>query len=120
VFIYSQSTGELTRDGQLIGTGYAGHGSGKNDPQMQQVPNVGPLPQGFYTIGLAEEHARLGPMSMELDPDPDNQMFDRSEFFIHGDNPDHVGNSSDGCIVMPPAVRQAIAASGDDLLQVTA
>jgi deoxycytidine triphosphate deaminase len=38
---------------------------------------------------------------MALTPALDNDMCDRSGFFIHLDNPIHIGESSDGCIVPP-------------------
>ena len=38
-------TGERTN----AGTGYAGHGEGVNNPTMQNVPNVSPIPQGCGT-----------------------------------------------------------------------
>ena len=45
---YNQLTGELTTNsGVVIGKGYAGHGEGKNNPAMESVKMVGPLPKGF-------------------------------------------------------------------------
>ncbi len=32
-------------------TGYSGNGQGLNNPAAQNQPNVGPLPQGSYTVG---------------------------------------------------------------------
>ena len=43
---YSQTTGEMrTALGELLGTGYAGHGEGVNNPALQSVPDTGPLPR---------------------------------------------------------------------------
>ena len=49
---YQQFSGKITSD-ECFSTwlGYSGHGEGKNNPAMQKVPNVGPIPVGKYTIG---------------------------------------------------------------------
>jgi RHS repeat-associated protein len=63
---YSQSTGQLTYvDDQTgahtpIGSGYAGNGPGLNNPNMQNVPDIGPLPQGTYTIGPQQNNGNNG------------------------------------------------------------
>lgn len=117
MWTYKQKTGELyAPDGELIGIGYAGNGGGKNNPAMQGVSLIGPLPRGLYTIGPAYKHIRLGPITMNLEPDRDNQMFDRSLFRIHGDNTKH--DASEGCIVQSNSVRLAISLSRDRQLQV--
>lgn len=87
-----------------LGGCYAGMDIGKNNVAMQSVHDVGPLPAGVYTIGPLMIHPpgdplrHLGPCMM-LTPDPANEMFGRSGFFIHLDNPAHPGFSSNGCIV---------------------
>ena len=118
MWTYSQSTGELKRDGQLFGTGYAGHGPGVDNPEMENVPNIGPLPQGFYTIGPEFTHPHTGPLSMRLEPDANNEMFGRGGFLMHGDNSTHT--ASEGCIVMPHDVRALVSASEDRRLKVIA
>lgn len=40
----AQKTGELQQDGEHVATGYSGAGEGKNNPKMQSVRNVGPIP----------------------------------------------------------------------------
>jgi len=123
---YSQSTGRLTTEslspispGQLIGVGYSGAGEGKNDPSFDDVVDVGPLPAGHYKIGAPEdmEGGPHGPFVLPLTPDPANEMFGRSGFLIHGDT-DPPGNASEGCIILPREVREAIAASPDKHLEV--
>ncbi len=55
---YAQTTGELQRDDKLVATGYSGNGPGKNNPAMEDVPNVGPIPSGDWTIaGPARRHS---------------------------------------------------------------
>ena len=118
MWFYSQSTGRLTHYGELIGTGYAGHPPYVNDPLAQDKHGCGPLPQGMYTIGQ-EVSSTLGPITMPLQPYPQNEMYGRSGFYMHGDNPAHVGWSSDGCIIMPHDVRNQVSVSTDRVLMVT-
>lgn len=87
---------------------------------MQTEPLIGPLPQGAYTIGPVYDHPRLGPVTMNLTPDPTNVMFDRAYFRIHPDAIAHPGAASEGCIVQSRPVRERIAASEDHRLSVVA
>ena len=71
---YSQSTGTLTApDGSVAGHGYSGHGPGINNPAMQNVPDVGPIPVGMYTIGPFRSDPEKGPLVCDLIPDPANE-----------------------------------------------
>jgi hypothetical protein len=45
-------------------------------------------------------------------------MFGRSDFYIHGDNPALNYTASEGCIILARPIREQIAASGDNDLQV--
>jgi hypothetical protein len=117
---YVQRTGALSHDGVPIAVGYSGHGDGCNNPDLQAVPNVGPIPAGRYTIGPAFHHPLCGPVSMRLTPAPDDEMFGRSGFLIHGDNAALNHTASDGCIVLDHPRRVMIAASDDrDLVVVS-
>lgn len=105
------------------GTGYSGFEAGKNNPALQNVANVGPIPQGRYTIGKPEcvdSPGPHGPFVMRLTPDAANQMFGRDGFLIHGDSIVKPGTASHGCIIMGRLIRNAIAASGDHDLTVVA
>ena len=114
---YKQSTGELTAENGSSWVGYSGTGDGRNNPAMQDVPNVGPIPIGNYTIGDAyDDVGGLGPCVMHVDPLPDTNTFGRSLFRIHGDNAKH--DASHGCIIMGPSVRNLIATSNDKSLVV--
>lgn len=121
MWVYSQSSGKLTRDGALIATGYSGSVDGKNDPAKQTVPNVGPIPRGSYTIGDPVLFTAVhGPFVMPLTPNLHTQMFGRSGFLIHGDSVVEPGTASQGCIILSRPVRDAIAKSGDrNLLVIT-
>jgi len=128
---YSQSTGQLTYVDNQTGarsparTGYSGHGEGLNNPNMQDVPNVGPIPQGTYDIGPQQTNIiNRGtpneialPGSMRLTPHPETNTFGRSGFLIHGGNFESM-NSSRGCIILPPDIRNQIGRSGDTTLRV--
>jgi hypothetical protein len=118
MWIYHQKSGELYRNDSFEGAGYSGHGQGVNNPAMQNVPMVGPIPCGFYTIGPFGDHPPMGPISARLAPNAKNQMFGRSGFLMHGDNSRMNKTGSEGCIVMGRAIRQAVMDSGDDQLMV--
>jgi hypothetical protein len=112
------TSGAILRDGRTMGVGYSGHGPGRNNAAMVAMANIGPLPPGRYRIGAPYDDPHLGPCVMHLDPLPGDEMFGRSLFRIHGDNAAH--DASRGCLVTPPYVRHAIAASKDMFLTVTA
>lgn len=115
---YRQKTGHLYRDGYHYSTGYAGKGEGLNNPEMQNKVGIGPLPVGLYHIGPALKHPRLGLLAMFLDPDDANEMFGRSEFFIHGDNRKMNNTASNGCIVLARFDRKMVDKSPDRRLEV--
>ena len=116
---YSQKTGYLTRGGHTYSkTGYSGAGVGKNNPAMQDKRAVGPIPRGKYKIGKARDTDLHGPHVMDLTPDGHNAL-GRTEFLIHGDSVSHPGTASQGCIILPRAVREKISGSGDHALIVT-
>ena len=124
MFTYEQATGRLLDStGKLLATGYAGgncgnNPEGKNNPQMQDRPAIGPLPQGIYTFTEHVDSAHLGPFVLPLVPAAENEMFGRSLFRMHGDSTSHPGCASEGCIIMPRAVREAVFASGDHTILV--
>lgn len=118
--IFEQSTGKwYGPDHTLWGTGWAGQLLGRNNPSMQDARKVGPLPRGWYTIGKSYHHPHLGEVTMNLDPDPTNDEFDRSDFRIHGYGSDVV-HASEGCVIQIRPVRISIDASPDRRLQVVA
>lgn len=115
---YSQETGQLSQDGLIAAVGYSGAGEGKNNPAMQEVHNVGPIPRGFYDIGEPCDTKTHGPYVLHLHPAAENEMCGRSSFLIHGDSVLHPGTASEGCIIMPRTVRERIWNSGDRRLEV--
>jgi type VI secretion system (T6SS) effector TldE1-like protein len=106
--------------GDFTAAGYSGRSFYLNDPNSQNLPKEGPIPQGLYTIGQPRTDEIVGPFALPLTPDPSNEMFGRADFFIHGDEIAHPGQhlASDGCIILDRPTRQTIWGSGDTLLQV--
>lgn len=117
---YIQSTGNLyTSEGRFIFSGYSGAGVGKNNHQMQEVHNVGPIPLGWYDITeRLKDGGHMGPNALKLEPRASNKMFGRSGFFMHGDSMAAPGTASQGCLIFPPAVRSLIWAGGDHAIEV--
>lgn len=118
MWTYSQSKGTLQRDTDEdpIATGYSGTGAGRNNPSAQNIPNVGPIPQGVYTVGEPHDEPVLGPYVMNLDPNPGTNTFGRSLFRMHGNNA--INDASHGCVIMARFARVAVHASGDNQLTV--
>ncbi len=124
---FEQSNGNLWHDGALLGTGYAGAPAGKNNPAMQGVRGVGPLPVGDYTIGKPTNVTHCGVEAFPLIPNAVTRAFitslgrDPDAFFLHGDDIAHPGCGSEGCIVQARPVRDQVnkdVEAGDDQLQV--
>lgn len=127
MWTYKQSTGELLKpDGTRHAFGFAGQGIGLNNPAHQDVHDVGPLPQGDYSMtGWLDSDPKLGLCVVVLTPLPANSMFGRAGFRIHGSRSlEHSGlsaflSSSEGCICVGDCVsRKAIWNSGDRMLRV--
>jgi hypothetical protein len=119
MWTYDQISGKLSRNGVLVCVGYSGHGEGKNNPLMQNLPRVGPIPRGMYLIAHARDSEMHGPFVLPILPVAGTQTFGRSGFLIHGDSKEHLGEASLGCIIAPRPVREAIDASEDPQLLVT-
>lgn len=116
---YNQIDGATTLNGEFEGHGYSGHGDGKNNPEMENVPNTGPLPRGMWEIQQPPyTHPKLGQIVFNLIP-IGHDAHGRSAFRIHGDSTAHPGEASDGCIILGRAVRLAIAAAGETRLMVS-
>jgi hypothetical protein len=114
MWTYIQSTGDmLDGNGNVLATGYSGKGPDKNNPAMESVRGLGPIPVGIYNMELppvdTETH---GPCVIWLTPDPSNDMLGRSGFGIHGDSFTHMGQASEGCIILPRFARERMAEIG--------
>lgn len=126
VWGWDQSTGELLYpNGVMIAHGYSGGDCGRrpdgvNNPELEQVADVGPIPVGEYAVGaFFDDLGGKGPMVCRLTPVNGTETYGRSGFMIHGDNAAMNQSASEGCVILPKVVREAIAASGEALLRVT-
>ncbi|CAM3967705.1 tlde1 domain-containing protein [Vibrio aerogenes] len=118
-WIYHQRLHTISRNAFKRSTAYSGRGQGKNNPDMQDVKNTGPIPKGRYTIvGPPFKHPHTGMYTLRLQPDSNNKMFGRNGFMIHGDSKAHPGQASEGCIVVPFYIRKEIWLSNDRQLEV--
>lgn len=123
---YISRSGELLCNGSFYAQCYAGRAAGLDNPDMQFVPDTGPLCVGVYRIGDPVEGSHLGPMAFPLKPDVANVMKGRKDFFIHADLLDALTRphqASHGCIIASLQVRRFIAqqvAAGDRMLTVVA
>lgn len=120
---YAQRSGQLREDGALVAVGYSGFGEGKNNPALQAVHDVGPIPRGDYHITgpeCVDAPGPHGPYVLRLTPASGTNTHGRSGFLIHGDSAEHPSAASHGCIVLPRAVREWIVESGAAYLTVTA
>jgi hypothetical protein len=116
---FSQSTGELRLNGLRIGIGYSGHCEGRNNPDMQSVRSIGPIPRGLWDIGEPSDTTTHGPFVMRLTPRKGTETFGRSGFLIHGDSISDPGTASLGCVILCRPLRERVWASGDHTLEVT-
>jgi len=112
---YSQSTGVLTWNGAVAGAGYSGVGGGRNNPFLQRLSFIGPIPQGNYDIGSPNDTPDHGPFVLPLTPRLGTITFGRSGFTIHGD----LNDFSQGCTILSLVLRHRIWSSGDRKLVVT-
>ncbi len=119
---YSQGTGHLvcyddyTNNEVVNEYGYSGRGEGKNNPLMEHVKDVGPIPRGLWSIGPAYDSDKCGAVTIPLDASFGTETYGRSDFRIHGD--DGFGTASEGCIVMSLDVRNIIDNSGGGTIEV--
>jgi hypothetical protein len=115
--IYNQKNGKLTDSfGHTIAVGYSGNGEGKNNPEMESLSNVGPIPKGKYTLGKPYNSTKVGKFAIPLLPYPENEMYGRSAFMIHGDSIKEPGTASHGCIILQRHIREAINNGTDKIL----
>jgi hypothetical protein len=121
---YAQRTGELRRNGVVVAKGYSGHEWGRNNPAAEAAPGMGPIPCGKWRMVEMYDSPNVGPRTIKLDAvdaHPGDDRHDRTgrgAFRIHGDSIARPGTASHGCIILPRAVRLAMWASNDRLLEV--
>lgn len=115
---FQQSTGKFTNGTQLLAYGYAGREKGKNNPSMENVKGIGPLPAGrYFPRELFQVHPTVGKFAIRLEPDEETRKKivsygrDPISFFCHGDSSEHPGLASHGCIVVLKPLREKIWAA---------
>jgi hypothetical protein len=125
-WIFFQKTGRLYHNADVY-VGYSGHDAGRNNPAMENVKGIGPVPRGNYTMYGVHSSEKTGPVTIRLRPDDATRARieamgrDPDSFEIHGDNAE--GNASHGCLIFIRVVRMLIAAAintEDDQLRVEA
>jgi len=107
MWLYVITLGELiSAAGEVVARGFSGNGDGLNNPAMCNVPDVGPVPVGWYTCllftdgeGNAVDHTTSSGEVMKapvfrLVPDAATNVYGRSGLLVHG------GTLSEGCIVI--------------------
>lgn len=123
---WDQSAGELSHDGNFIAKGYAGRGRGLNNPALQGLRALGPLPRGKWRMVEMRNSPNTGPVTIVLhaiDATPNNDTHDetgRGAFRIHGDNVKGDRSASHGCIILPRWLRERMWASKDHEIEVVA
>ena len=122
---WDQSAGELSHNGQLVSRGYSGKGRGKNNPALQRVIGIGPIPAGWWKIVERYESDRVGSYALRLlaidgNLDDTHAPTRRGAFRNHGDSLRAPGTASHGCIILPRFIREMIWKSGDSDLEVVA
>lgn len=115
---YEQRTGLISFPFGIEFSGYSGHGSGLNNPELEGIEGVGPIPAGQWrVVEWYDNYENKGPVVARLAPVGFNPH-GRSGFLIHGDNSAANHTASDGCIVTNRVAREAWRNSKDTNLTV--
>lgn len=84
--------------------GYSGRGEGRNNPDRQGEPNVGPIPTGSWRWGNTYNSPNTGRNTVVLEPLEGNSCPNTERncgsFRAHGNNA--TNDASQGCIILPP------------------
>jgi RHS repeat-associated protein len=86
---------------------YAGTAEHSNVVASETLVRQGPVPAGIYELSVDTNTANnnLGGARMRLTPLGDTEMFGRDGFLIHADSVANPGTGSQGCIIVPRAMR---------------
>ena len=117
---YAQKTGELQQDSTHVATGYSGSGSG-NNPAMQNVADVGPIPAGDWTIA---GHPPTPPVMVHtfcnFSRTPKPRPSAAADSSCMATPKRHPGSASEGCVILPRDAREQVWNSGDRDLEMVA
>ena len=118
---YSQSTGVLfNHSTNQSWQCYSGHGDGLNNPQLQDLVMVGPIPQGSWEVVEIASDLKTGPVTWFLEwmaPIWSYPGRDKGSFRVHGDNAEVNHTASDGCVIAPHDCR--VTGAVGDVIEVT-
>jgi len=125
MFTFEITTGNFRApNSSLFGKGYSGNGDGKNNPAWEAIKLHGPLPTGLYTaVKMIEHDPHLGWYAIHLKPDASTRIKiisygrDPDSFYWHGDDIDHPGEASDGCLVSMRSMRLDFWGQEDHVIQ---
>ena len=131
-WIYHSDTAQLyAGNGILFGHCYSGNRAGLNNPAMESVHNVGPIPAGYYRVGTFFDDLEPNPPDglehkgphvcylITVAADGCTQIappYDREGLMVHGDNKKANFSASKGCLIAARFIRDAMQAG--DILQV--
>jgi hypothetical protein len=120
MWTYNSRTGLISHNGDKIGMGYSGNGNGLDNPALESVHGIGPIPVGHWLITeWVDNYPTKGPVVAILAP-VEHGAHGRTGFLIHGDNQEMNHTASHGCIIAQRWIRQQWRASGDNKLEVVA
>lgn len=118
MWTYDSKTGTISQDGINRAIGYSGHGDGLNNPDLESVKSVGPIPRGKWRIVRWDDtHGDKGPVVGVLEP-VGHDAHGRTGFLIHGDNALANHSASHGCIIASRPLREWWRLSKDNDLEV--
>lgn len=117
MWYFESSTGNwYDPAGAFFSMGYSGNGAGLNNPAMQNVPDVGPLPENIYDQSEWFDDPEKGPIVCRLIPRNESLMFGRAGMMNHGDNAKRNFSASEGCAIADHRTRLARSQSPDQVL----
>lgn len=101
MWTFKRAAGQLISPTGQVFPAYSGHGEGVNNPTLERVKDVGPLPAGVWIIGELIDTTEHGPDARTLTPDTGTNVYGRSGFLAHGDEVKHPGQhlASLGCLI---------------------
>jgi hypothetical protein len=125
------STGFVSKDTLIVDRDtYSGKWpEGFNNPAMQNIHNVGPLPLGDWEIsGPPFDDAKHGKYILRLAPKKGTETYKRTGFLWHGKPviPEGINlllpspficTGSEGCLCSSPVTRTRVYQSGDTFLR---
>lgn len=87
---YIQTSGDLFHEEELITTAFSGDGIGLNNPKLQHIRNVGPIPQGPFLICQERRYGAVRGFPLHSK----HLLPRKGPFWIHAHGPSH------GCIIV--------------------